>query len=148
MKEVFLQKAEKYAKQNHRRRAWRKFVQVMVCVVVFCTTYALILPAITMERNVCGMEEHAHSDSCYEKGIPEGTEILACTYESLGVHVHTSDCFDAEGEIVCGLTDFLVHVHDASCVDASGALVCQLPVIQEHEHTESCYMAAEAEETE
>ena len=37
------------------------------CVVVFCTVYALILPAITLERKktVCGQEEHSRTEECY-----------------------------------------------------------------------------------
>ena len=48
MRKILLKEAEKYVKQNSRQRVWRKFVRVMACIVVFCTTYALILPAITM----------------------------------------------------------------------------------------------------
>ena len=67
MQNMFLQEAEKYAKQNYRRRIWRKIVRVMACAVVFCTTYALILPAITLEKTQCSLDEHTHSESCYEK---------------------------------------------------------------------------------
>ena len=135
--------AEKYTKQNHRRRVWRKFVQVMACIVVFCTTYALILPAITMEKNVCGLEEHTHSEKCYRKVESESVPSLACTYESLGVHVHTADCYDSENNLQCALADYLVHTHDASCVDASGTLVCRIPERTEHIHTDECYLAVE-----
>lgn len=45
---------------NHRRhKAWQKVVMVLACITVFCTTYALILPAITMETSpdvICGLE--------------------------------------------------------------------------------------------
>ena len=41
----------------------RSIVQSLACLVVFCTTYALILPAITLERpTYCGIKEHTHSD--------------------------------------------------------------------------------------
>ena len=36
--------------EKRRTARWRKVVSVLAMVVVFCTTYALILPAITMER--------------------------------------------------------------------------------------------------
>lgn len=40
-------------------RAWKRIVRVLSCIVVFCTTYALILPAITQEAQAyCGSEEH------------------------------------------------------------------------------------------
>lgn len=39
----------KYTKENRRRRMWRRILSAMASIVVFCTTYALILPAITLE---------------------------------------------------------------------------------------------------
>ena len=148
MQKKMLPKAAKYAKRNHLRKIWRKFVRVMAGVVVFCTTYALILPAITMEKYKCGLEEHVHSESCYQKVIPETTApetaaALACTYASLGVHVHTPDCYSAENVLICGQADYLVHAHDAQCVDESGAVVCLLPEISAHVHTQTCWKAAE-----
>ena len=131
----------RYARQNHRRYNWGKFVRFLACIVVFATTYALILPAITMEKPVCEIEEHVHSETCYQKAVQEPKTSIVCTYESLGVHVHTEDCYDGDGNLQCGKADFLVHVHDASCVDASGTLLCQLPEIAEHIHTAECYEA-------
>ncbi|MBQ8641297.1 MAG: hypothetical protein IJ480_03695, partial [Clostridia bacterium] len=145
MQNKLQQDAVKYVKRNHRRRVWRKFVRAMACVVVFCTTYALILPAITMEKTQCGLAEHTHSAGCYEKLAAEPVVTLACTYESLGVHVHNADCYDSEHNLLCGMADFLVHQHDAGCWDANGELVCRLPEIQVHEHTENCYQTVETE---
>ena len=55
------------------------------CVVVFCTVYALILPAITLERKtVCGQEEHNHTEECYS----------------------------SDGQLTCGKTE---HTHTESC---------------------------------
>ena len=56
------------------------------CVVVFCTVYALILPAITLERKtVCGQEEHSHTEECYSS---DGQ--LACGETE---HTHTESCY-------------------------------------------------------
>lgn len=55
------------------------------CIVVFCTVYALILPAITLERKtVCGQEEHSHTEECYS----------------------------SDGQLTCGKTE---HTHTESC---------------------------------
>ena len=145
MQKKLLKEAEQYTKQNQRRRIWRKIVRVMACVVVFCTTYALILPAITMEKNPCDLEEHTHSESCYEKVVSDSVTTLACTYESLGVHVHTSDCYGSENQLICGQADYLIHKHNDDCVDEKGAIVCQIPEVSAHEHTEACYRVAETE---
>lgn len=56
------------------------------CVVVFCTVYALILPAITLERKtVCGQEEHSHTEECYAN---DGQ--LTCGKTE---HTHTESCY-------------------------------------------------------
>ena len=148
MQKKLLPEAEQYAKQNNRRRIWRNFVRVMACIVVFCTTYALILPAITMEREPrCGLEEHIHTGKCYTQKTAEQVKKLACTYESLDVHVHDEqECYGEDKTLICGYADFLIHEHDASCVDEWGSLVCQLPEVKEHEHTQAeCYRAVEME---
>lgn len=145
MQKKLLPEAEQMLKQNTRRRGWRKVVQVMACIVVFCTTYALILPAITMEK-VCELPEHAHSESCYAQVTVHQETKLACTYETIGVHVHSEDCYDEAETLICGLADFVVHEHGESCLDADGNLVCQLPEVKLHEHTrEDCYQVVQTE---
>ena len=49
-------------KRRKLKRSWSRLVTAMMCVVVFCTTYALILPAITQETETfCGIEAHIHN---------------------------------------------------------------------------------------
>ena len=146
MQDKILLEAAQHMKQNQQKRIRSMFVRIMACVVVFCTTYALILPAITMEKQHCGLEEHTHSDSCYQKMIAEPTATLSCTYESLGIHVHTPACYSSENEIACGSADYVVHSHNDDCRDENGNVVCSLPVIREHTHTDACYRIPEAEE--
>lgn len=146
MQKELLPKVEQFAKQNKRRSIWRKFVRAMACVVVFCTTYALILPAITLERETCTLEEHAHSDSCYRKVTSREQRSLLCSYEILGIHTHTEQCRDAGQNLICGVADFVVHEHDTSCFHENGTLVCALPEIKEHQHSEECYEIPQTEE--
>lgn len=67
--------------QRHFRKSrWKSLVRMLSCIVVFCTVYALILPAVTLEaRSFCGSEEHRHSKECY-------TEEFSC---SLQQHLRT-----------------------------------------------------------
>lgn len=120
-----------------------KVVSVLACVVVFCTTYALILPAITMENTICGLEEHTHTDDCYVKVAAEEQKSLICSEESLEIHTHTASCYDEEDHLICGLADYVVHTHDASCYDEDNNLVCSLPEVKEHTHTDDCYTPGE-----
>ena len=131
MKQDALQGAEKYTKAHQRRKRWYQVVTGLACVVVFCTVYALILPAITMEQTAwCGIEEHQHGDSCYEIQ-------LVCGYDELsnGGHIHTDDCYNEEQVLICNQEESAGHVHDESCVETEQRLVCS----EEHEHTTDCY---------
>jgi len=113
----------------------------MACIVVFCTTYALILPAITLEKGaVCGMNEHIHTASCYTQVTSVPKTVPACPLE---VHAHTEDCYDEADKLICGLADFVVHQHDDRCYDENGDLWCPLPEIEAHTHDAACYTTPE-----
>lgn len=110
---------------------------MMACVVVFCTTYALILPVITLDRSyICGMEVHSHCVEC--RSGPEAGTFL-CDPEALGCHAHGQECFDPEGTLLCGLADRILHSHEEMCYGSDGQLLCLLPEIPEHIHTEDCF---------
>lgn len=126
--------------KKRRHKLWLKIVGVLGCAVVFVTTYALILPAITLEKQViCGLEEHVHSDACYTVPEPVTHSELFCSLDRLGIHVHSADCYGPDGLPVCGYADYVVHWHTADCYDENGVLVCPLPEIYLHTHTDECY---------
>ena len=130
--------------KNHRKSIWKRIVSVLACIVVFCTTYALILPALTLERDAeCGLEEHIHTEACYIKDDSNSAEVLVCTAETLGLHQHTDACIGMDGEYICGYSDFVIHSHNEYCYDENGVLVCTLPEIFPHTHTDSCYLMFE-----
>lgn len=131
MQNRILPQADAYVKKRKRRSLWQKIVGSLACVVVFVTTYMLILPAITMEQAAwCGIEEHQHGDSCYEMQ-------LVCGYDELSNdgHIHTDDCYNEEQVLICNQEESAGHVHDESCVETEQRLVCS----EEHEHTTDCY---------
>lgn len=146
MKHGALQSAEKYMKAHKRKKSWYRVVTGLACVVVFCTVYALILPAITMEKGACEIPEHTHSEACYTQVTSATRTEPVCTIESLNLHQHDDTCYDSEGNLTCGYADFVVHQHDSACYDENGNLWCPLPEIETHEHTGSCYAVPEAEE--
>lgn len=134
MRDDTRQMLEKYSKVHKQKSLWYKVVTCLAAVVVFCTTYALILPAITMEKTpTCGLEEHVHTEECYQRE-------LNCELE---VHEHTTACYDMEGNVICGYADYVVHSHNEFCYDDEGVLVCELPEIEAHEHNEDCYTVTE-----
>ncbi len=101
-----LREATAVLARNRRRRAWKKVVGVLACIVVFCTTYALILPAITKEKDTyCGIALHQHGAECYEA-------VLTCGQEETEseAHVHTEECYAQNP--VCGKEE---HAHTLGC---------------------------------
>lgn len=51
MREPGLKEAEKYENARQRKKRWYQVVTCLAAAVVFCTTYALILPAITLSQD-------------------------------------------------------------------------------------------------
>lgn len=126
--------SEEFARayKNHRRR--QKGFAILAAVVVFCTVYALVLPAVTLEKT-CLVEEHTHTRECYTQITSVSVTKLQCTAQ---VHSHSADCGSS-----CGYADYFIHTHDSSCYDAQGQLCCPLPQIREHIHGEECYYVPE-----
>lgn len=137
-----LRDAEKYTRVHKRKRLRHRVVTVLAGVVVFCTTYALILPAITLEKQ-CDIPEHTHTDACYAQVTSVEKRVPACSAKTLEIHQHTADCYDADGNPTCGYADFVVHSHDSRCYDEKGSLWCPLPEIEAHRHTADCYALPE-----
>lgn len=142
MKYDVLRGAEKYTKVHKRKRLRHRVVTVLAGVVVFCTTYALILPAITLEKQ-CDIPEHTHTDACYAQVTSVEKRVPVCSAKTLEIHRHTADCYDANGNPTCGYAEFVVHSHDSRCYDETGNLWCPLPEIEAHRHTADCYALPE-----
>ncbi len=143
MERDILQRAEKYARKHKRYQTWRKVVGALACVVVFCTTYALILPAITMERQtICGKEEHVHTEACYTTELRYPQSSVDCTLDSGGspvIHTHDKTCYSEDGTLICALPELEAHRHTSRCYREEQRLVCTEEEDLGHEHSGSCY---------
>ena len=140
MQDSLPKKVQRYIKEHLHKKHWRQVMIVLACLVVFCTTYALILPAITVTGDTfCGKKAHQHSDGCYE-------EVLICGQEEAETaqtaHVHTDACYKTQEVLSCGLEETAEHTHGERCYDADGNLICELEETQGHTHTEACYAEA------
>jgi len=162
MQESLQNKSEEYVKKNRKKSIWKRVVQILACVVVFCTTYALILPAITMEQKTfCGMEEHVHTQKCYRE-IPVASELICplvegevvedvpvsvsdgdATEETIVLHTHTESCYAVPevAALTCGLEENEEHTHDFLCY-GKWELVC---TEEEHTHSLACFSDPEAD---
>lgn len=98
-------------RRNRRKRVWRRAVMAMACLVVFFTTYALILPAITMEH-ICSLEEHAHSEGCYEN------ETLVCDMEE-----HRHDTLNVNTYIKPGNMEKMFAENNGTVITISKAVL-------------------------
>lgn len=138
----------------HKR--WNKVIISLAAVAVFCTTYALILPAITMSTDVfCGMEEHEHTEACYERQLICGLEENAAETKTESVlvdagHIHDDSCYTVESVLICENTEE-GHEHSEACYEEVKTLTCgqeereavyeekEVAVEGGHVHTEACY---------
>ena len=100
---------DKISDNRRKYQTWQKVVSVLACITVFCTTYALILPAITLESSpdvICGMEEHTHTSDCYQR-----TPVLICENTDPD-HEHTDECYQIDSVLICGKDE---HKHSDAC---------------------------------
>ncbi len=145
MNQELLLRAAKLNKQHHRKDRVHRAARFLSFVVVLCTVWSLMLPAITLNGEVvCGFEEHTHGDECYETRT-----VPACGLEESEGHTHGDDCYaeteayicgleESEGgELICGLEESKGHTHDEGCYE--DVLICEIPESEEHEHNEECY---------
>ena len=157
MDKLLLGDAERYTRAHRRKRRWYRVTTCLAAVVVFCTTYALILPAITLEKQ-CEIPEHTHTEACYtsEQGdlictqsaepqhthteeCYQETQTLVCGMEESTGHTHGAECYDEEGNLICGQEESEGHVHGEACYEASQQLICGQTEEPAHQHTEECY---------
>ena len=133
MDKLLLQDAEPYASAHRRKRRWYQVMTCLAAAVVFCTTYALILPAITLEKQ-CEIPEHTHTEACYTSVQGE----LICTQSTEPQHTHTEECYQETQDLVCGMSESTGHTHGAECYDQEGNLICGQEESEGHVHGEAC----------
>ena len=109
MNDLF-KRASNFISQQKRNKLRCRLLSVMGVIVVFITTYMLILPGITMERKtICDMEEHEHTEECYAYNT-----ALVCGLEENEEHAHSEECYETNEELICGLEE---HTHTDECYE-------------------------------
>ena len=131
-------KIQSYREEHSRFRRWSKLVTILACVVVFCTTYALILPAVTMtSETYCGKEAHTHTEECYER------ELICTLGSDEDVHEHTDACYEPQLVLACGQEEGPEHTHTTACYRMESVLVCTegegASGAGTHQHRDTCY---------
>lgn len=82
-KQNLFSEENKYASAKRKNKRRSKILMCLAAAVVFCTSYALILPAITMEKEICTLE-HEHTADCR---LAEDTENVAVILEDDSAYV-------------------------------------------------------------
>ncbi len=119
--------AKQYLATQRKESRWQKVVTGLAGVVVFCTTYALILPAITMTTPLqCEIPEHVHTEECYTVETVTRSGELTCELAEAEGHTHSESCGAGETEeLTCAFTEGEGHSHDEGCyVSLRGELIC------------------------
>ena len=93
-----------FAERRKNKSIWLRSCMIVALVVVLLTSYALIFPARTVEKElICGRAEHVHDGSCW-------LVALSCGQEEGENHTHTDECWTKL--LVCGMEE---HVHTDAC---------------------------------
>ncbi|WP_455501233.1 SpaA isopeptide-forming pilin-related protein [Gemmiger sp.] len=116
MENIVREYMDKFGKDRTHKRRYACLLGVLALLVCLAVFWRLKLVGTAMTNEAtCGLQEHTHTDECYE-------DVLVC-----GI---------ATGETADGAE----HEHTADCYQRQ--LVCDLP---EHTHTPDCYSDAEAD---
>ncbi|WP_290139024.1 SpaA isopeptide-forming pilin-related protein, partial [uncultured Dubosiella sp.] len=131
-------------KKTNKKRSWKQIVSILSCIVVFCTTYALILPAVTMSKETyCGKEEHTHTENCYVSETPLCGKEEAEASEG---HVHDETCYEEVRNLICGLEESETHIHTDECYETTTTQTCgkeESEPTEGHTHSDECYKSEE-----
>ena len=143
MEESLVTQVSRYLKSQRRRKIGYQVLTCMASVVVFCTVYALILPAITISNEMtCGLEQHEHDESCYAMAAAAAQPELICDTSDLPgllLHTHNDYCYDNDGNLICTLKEREAHTHGGSCYQEHLNLICDQVQEMGHAHTSACY---------
>ncbi len=125
-----------YKEDKLYMRKWKRIRAVLSLLVVFSTISSLAMPAITLAREPCQLEEHRHTQECY---FTE-EKTLVCDLPVIVPHEHGEGCWqlsEADPE----------HTHDDDCYEwyKGETLMCGLEEGREHSHDDSCYALEKGE---
>lgn len=113
MRQFAFKDAEKYNKAHKRKKRWYQIMTFLAAVVVFCTTYALILPAITLETEQSVSEQESKGETELTEEEQAKVDKVIALIDSLPTSdeiEETAEDFE-EAEDDDGLEDYLSGVY-------------------------------------
>lgn len=163
----YLDELNKRHKRNRRAAVALLLLAVLVIGGVLST---LSQYGVAMEepekKPLCGLEEHTHTEECYEdvlicgygeeaeaaeeaKQEPAAQEpavqeqverVLSCGQDEQEGHQHSDSCYETKRELTCGQEESEEHTHTDECYTEESVLACGKEEGEgAHTHTEDCY---------
>lgn len=143
-----------YILKNIRAKRYMAVLVALSLIVTFAVPYILTQPAAswTGDGSFCSMQEHTHSDACFEGGTPTcGQQVhtehsLACYVNSPAIcgkeaHQHDQNCHLSN---FCNLENGETHKHDVDRYNWNLFVPCYSCKKREHSHSASnCYVPPE-----
>lgn len=104
MRSKIMKQAERFLREQKNYKRWLSVFLCLAAVVALSTVMVLRYTGTAMTGDPqCGMEEHTHTEECYQ-------EKLICGQEAEEGHEHTEECY--EKELICEMEE---HVHEDAC---------------------------------
>lgn len=126
-------------KKQKRRRKSAIALTLVAVMLISTVAWNLAEYGVAMTGDPkCGLEEHQHSEACYE-------DVLICGQEESAGHTHTDACRKTEQQLVCGQEESAGHTHTDACFQTEQQLVCGQEESAEHTHTEACYTTVQTQ---
>ena len=94
--DFFNRLAERFIRANKRLKKWQRAVSLLAAVVVFVTTYALVLPAITLDKETASTQAGIEVAASENDPDREGTVYEAEPEEEPSEETQEEDLQDAE----------------------------------------------------
>ncbi|MCD7818755.1 MAG: hypothetical protein LUH07_06860 [Lachnospiraceae bacterium] len=108
MKDIVNTYVNRFLREKRRRNRQICTLLALAALVVFGVSWSLHYTGIALANEAsCGQEEHTHTSECYEEQL-----VLTCGMEESEEHTHGVSCYSAESVLICGKEE---HEHTTAC---------------------------------
>lgn len=141
MQKLMKERLRELKVRQRRRRQMGIIAAFFGVLVIGGVVWGMTRPGVAMTGDAtCGIEEHKHSDKCYEN-------VLVCDEKESEGHKHDDSCYKTEEVLVCDKEETEAnleegiegHTHDKGCYEEKKELVCKEEESKGHTHTDKCY---------
>lgn len=141
MQKLMKERLRELKRRQRRRRQMGIIAAFFGVIVIGGVVWGMTRPGVAMTGDAtCGMEEHKHSDKCYEN-------VLVCEEKESEGHKHDDSCYKTEEVLVCDKEECEAnpeegiegHTHDKGCYEEKKELTCKEEESKGHTHSDKCY---------